>query len=63
MTESEKNLYERAKKASERTMTNTERAAQRESFAYGNTKIENERITREMIHAEAMNVDRQLIEE
>jgi hypothetical protein len=31
------------------TMSAEERQAQRRSFAYGNTKIENDRITREMI--------------
>lgn len=30
-----------------------EREAQRRSFAYGNTRIENERITREMIDEQA----------
>uniref|UniRef100_E6QIF2 Uncharacterized protein n=1 Tax=mine drainage metagenome TaxID=410659 RepID=E6QIF2_9ZZZZ len=35
-----------------------EREAQRRSFAYGNTRIENERITREMVdeQAEALEV-------
>ena len=35
-----------------------EREAQRRSFAYGNTRIENERITREMVdeQAEALKV-------
>jgi hypothetical protein len=35
-----------------------EREAQRRSFAYGNTHIENERITREMVdeQAEALNL-------
>ena len=35
--------------ARSRTMSAEEREAQRRSFAYGNTKIENDRITREMI--------------
>jgi hypothetical protein len=30
-----------------------EREAQRRSFAYGNTRIENERITREMVDEQA----------
>jgi hypothetical protein len=36
-----------------------EREAQRRSFAYGNTHIENERITREMVdeQAEALKVE------
>lgn len=32
--------------------TTEDREAQRRSFAYGNTKIENDRITREMIDEE-----------
>jgi hypothetical protein len=32
-----------------RTISDDERQAQRRSFAYGNTKIENDRITREMV--------------
>jgi hypothetical protein len=32
-----------------RTMTPAERREQRRSFVYGNCKIENERITREMV--------------
>jgi hypothetical protein len=39
-------LVERARKI---TMTPSQIAAQRRSFAYGNTHIENDRITREMI--------------
>jgi hypothetical protein len=35
--------------ARSRTMSAEERQAQRRSFAYGNTKIENDRITREMV--------------
>jgi hypothetical protein len=34
------------------TMSPEERQAQRRSFAYGNTKIENDRITREMVDAQ-----------
>ena len=30
-------------------MTGAQKEAQRRSFAYGNTRIENERITREMV--------------
>jgi len=38
-----------------------EREAQRRSFAYGNTHIENERVTREMIdeQAEALKLESQ----
>jgi hypothetical protein len=32
-----------------RFISDDEREAQRRSFAYGNTKIENDRITREMV--------------
>ena len=35
--------------ARSRSITDEEREAQRRSFAYGNTKIENDRITREMV--------------
>lgn len=50
MTEHLKNLLEAAKKV---TLSPEEKEAQRRSFAYGNTKIENSRITREMIDREA----------
>jgi hypothetical protein len=39
-------LVERARKIE---MTPSQVAAQRQSFAYGNTHIENDRITREMV--------------
>jgi hypothetical protein len=39
-------LIERARKIE---MTPDQEAEQRQSFAYGNTHIENERITREMV--------------
>jgi hypothetical protein len=35
--------------ARSRTISADERQAQRRSFAYGNTKIENDRVTREMV--------------
>ncbi len=35
--------------ARNRPFTEAEREAQRRSFAYGNAKIENDRVTREMI--------------
>ena len=38
------------------TMTDQDREAQRRSFAYGNTKIENELITRETIDRAAKTV-------
>jgi hypothetical protein len=35
------------------TMSPAQKEAQRQSFAYGNTAIENDRITREMVRIEA----------
>jgi len=35
------------------SMSPQEKEEQRQSFAYGNTAIENDRITREMVRAEA----------
>lgn len=35
--------------ARSRSISPDERQAQRRSFAYGNTKIENDRVTREMV--------------
>jgi hypothetical protein len=35
--------------ARSRLVSEDEREAQRRSFAYGNTKIENDRVTREMV--------------
>lgn len=46
MTKELQELIERARKIE---MTKDQMAEQRRSFAYGNTHIENERITREMI--------------
>jgi hypothetical protein len=46
MTKELKELVERASKIE---MTVEQVTAQRQSFAYGNTRIENERITRQMI--------------
>jgi hypothetical protein len=46
MTENLKMLLEAAKKV---VPTPEEKEQQRRSFAYGNTKIENSRITREMV--------------
>ena len=50
MAEDLKALLRRAKNA---RMTPEEREQQRRSFAYGNSKIENHRITRETIDREA----------
>lgn len=46
MSESLEKLLEEAKR---RPFPEEEREAQRRSFAYGNTKIENDRITREIV--------------
>ena len=50
MTKHLENLLEAAKKA---VPTQQEKEEQRRSFAYGNTKIENPRITRETVDREA----------
>jgi hypothetical protein len=50
MTKHLENLLEAAKKT---VLTPQEKEEQRRSFAYGNTKIENPRITREMVDREA----------
>jgi predicted RNA-binding protein with PIN domain len=39
-------------------VTTEQREQQRRSFAYGNTKIENERITREMVNEQADTLKR-----
>jgi hypothetical protein len=44
-----KNLEELVIRARKITMTQAQLRKQRRSFAYGNTHIENERITREMV--------------
>jgi hypothetical protein len=43
------NLRDLLNRAKSTTMTAAQREEQRQSFAYGNTKFENDRITREMI--------------
>ena len=48
-----KNLEELVIRARKITMTAAQLRQQRQSFAYGNTHIENERITREMIDEQA----------
>jgi hypothetical protein len=50
MTNRLRKLLEESKKAG---LTPQEKEEQRRSFAYGNTKIENSRITREMVDREA----------
>ncbi len=45
-----KELLTAAKKAD---LTSDDKEAQRRSFAYGNTKIENDRITRDLVDQEA----------
>jgi len=40
-------------------MTPKQQEEQRRSFAYGNTKIENERITRETINSEAESLKKE----
>jgi len=50
MTDHLQKLIEATKGA---PFSNDEREAQRRSFAYGNTHIENDRITREMVDEQA----------
>lgn len=51
-----KELLEAAKRM---VPSNEQREEQRRSFAYGNTAIENDLITREMINAEAERLDQE----
>ena len=53
MTEKLEILLERAKSVK---MTNEEKDKQRQSFAYGNTKIENDRITRALVEKTAAHL-------
>lgn len=46
-------LKELLEAASRADLTSEEKEEQRRSFAYGNTKIENDRITRELVDKEA----------
>ena len=55
MTKDLKELVERARQV---TMTTEQVREQRQSFVYGNTHIENDRITRELVAA----VDREIEE-
>lgn len=48
-----KELQELMDRAGKVEMTPDQQESQRRSFAYGNTNIENERITREMIEQQA----------
>jgi hypothetical protein len=43
------NLRDLLNRAKSTTMTDAQREEQRQSFAYGNTKFENDRITRETV--------------
>jgi hypothetical protein len=56
MTEALKKLIAEARKV---VASKEEREQQRRSFAFGNTNIENSRITRETIDREADNLRRQ----
>ncbi|MGH9668776.1 MAG: hypothetical protein ACRD3A_01515 [Terriglobales bacterium] len=47
------NLEKLLEAAKKKVLTPSEQEAQRRSFAYGNTNIENSRITREMVDEEA----------
>jgi hypothetical protein len=58
MTDLLQELVEAAKRA---PFTEDEREAQRRSFAYGNTNIENDRITREMVDEQAEVLKRQAL--
>lgn len=53
MTKNLESLLEAAKKI---VLTPEEKEQQRRSFAYGNTKIENSRITREMVDRAAEDI-------
>ncbi|MBX3192078.1 MAG: hypothetical protein KF819_34125 [Labilithrix sp.] len=51
-------LEDLIKMARTTTMTTEEKEAQRRSFAFGNTNIENERITRDTIDEAAENLSK-----
>jgi len=53
MSEESRELRELLDAAKKLTMTPEQKEEQRRSFAYGNTKIENPRITRETVDKEA----------
>lgn len=50
MSDELKRLIERARRV---VMTDADREAQRRSFAYGNIKIENDMVTRDIVEQEA----------
>jgi hypothetical protein len=53
MAEQLRDLIERAKRVA---MSDADKEAQRQSFAYGNANIENSRVTREMVATAAQRV-------
>jgi hypothetical protein len=57
MTKELESLVERARKLE---MTSTELREQRQSFVYGNTHIENNAITREIVAAADRKVEREI---
>ncbi len=52
-------LQELLEEARKNVLTPQEKEEQRRSFAYGNTKIENSRITREMVDQEAESLKKE----
>ena len=59
MTDGEPTLEELFAWARTYRMTPEEEHEQRISFAYGNAKIENDRVTREMVEQAARQIDRE----
>ena len=55
-------LQELLDEARKNVLTPQEKEEQRRSFAYGNTKIENSRITREMVDQEAESLKKESAE-
>ncbi len=51
-------LNDLIKKAAKIRMSDDDKEAQRQSFAYGNAHIENDRVTRDMIEAAAKRISR-----
>jgi hypothetical protein len=54
-----KRLQELLDQARKNAPTSQEKEEQRRSFAYGNTKIENSRITRQMVDQEAESLKKE----
>jgi hypothetical protein len=54
-----KELQQLIEAARERAFTMTEKEEHRRSFAYGNTNIENSRVTRAIVDREADNLSRE----